>query len=127
MNLVIEMGNLTRDVELRYLPNGSAVADFSIAVNSKYKPKDGGEVKEEVDFFQVTVWGKTAENCAEYIGKGSKVLVQGKLKQEQWEAEGKKHSRVKIVAQTVQFLNNKKGSSGTGGAQAGESDEPIPF
>lgn len=116
MNIVVMMGNLTKDVELRYLPNGSAVADFSIAVNSKYKPKDSNEFKEEVDYFLITAWGKTAENCAEYLSKGSKVLVQGKLKQERWEADGEKHSRVKIIAHAVQFLSAKKDGKNSQGS-----------
>ena len=102
MNIVIVSGNLTKDIELRYLNDGTALANFSIAVNEKYKDK------ETVHFFEVTVWGKTAENCANYLGKGSKVLVQGSLKQESWEKDGQKHSRVKINAHRVEFIGKPK-------------------
>jgi single-strand DNA-binding protein len=120
------LGNLTRDPELRYLPSGQAVADLSLAVNSRYHPKDGGEVKDDVDYFQVTVWGKSAENAVEYLAKGSKVLIQGKLKQERWEKDGQKHSRVKIMAQTVEYLSKKKDANGEDQGQPVADDE-IPF
>jgi len=102
MNHIGISGNLTKDVELRYIPNGTAVASFSIAVNEKYNDKD------IVHFFEVTVWGKTAENCTEYIGKGSKVLIEGSLKQESWEKDGQKHYRVKINAHRVEFIGKPK-------------------
>jgi single-strand DNA-binding protein len=126
MNTVVILGNLTRDPELRYLPNGTACADLSLAVNSRYHPKDGGEIKEEVDYFTVTAWGKSAENAAEYLAKGSKVLIQGKLKQERWEKDGQKHSRVKIMAQTVEYLSKKKDATGEDHGQPAIEEE-IPF
>ena len=101
------MGNLTRDPELRYTSGGSGVGSFGIAVNEKYK-KDG-EWVEKVGFFDVTVWGKQAENCAEYLNKGSLVFVSGKLDYQTWETDtGEKKSKVQVVANTVQFLDKQK-------------------
>lgn len=99
----IVLGNLTRDPELRYLPSGDAIVDFSIAVNRK----SGKEKKEEVSYFDVTAFAKTAELCAEYLKKGSKALVVGRLRQDSWEKDGVKKSKIVIVADTVQFLSGK--------------------
>jgi single-strand DNA-binding protein len=109
LNKVIIMGNITRDVELRYLPNGNAVTNFSIAVNDKYKK--GDKLIENVSYFDVVVFAKQAENCNQYLSKGSPVLVDGKLQQRRWEAnDGTKKSKVEVVAQNVIFLNADKGS-----------------
>ena len=104
MNKVFLMGNLTRDPELRYVPSGTAVANFTVAVNRPYK--DGtGEKKEEVSFIKVVVWGKMAEVCGEYLSKGRPVLVEGRLKSRAWEAQdGQKRSALDVVATSVQFL-----------------------
>ncbi len=82
-NRVILAGNLVRDPETRFLPSGVAVTSFSIAVNRRYKSNN--EVKEEVSFFDISVFGKTGENCAEYLSKGRPVLVEGRLRQRSWE------------------------------------------
>jgi single-strand DNA-binding protein len=121
MNQAIIIGNLSKDVTMKYLPSGSAVANFSVAVNERYKGKDG-VAKDEVDFFDVTCFGTLAENCEKYVAKGSKVLIVGKLKQETWEKDGQKRSRIKIIAQTVQFLSRKEG-----GNQDAQQEEPLPF
>ena len=104
-NRVILMGNLTRDPELTYTQSGTAIAKFGLAVNRKFAGKDG-EKKEEVDFFDIEAWEKQAENCNEYLKKGSGVLIEGRLKQERWEDKEsrKQRSRIKIVASVVQFL-----------------------
>lgn len=128
-NRVILMGNLTRDPELRYTPGGTAVANFAIAVNRRFKTED--EVREEVDFFDIVVWGKQAENCSEYLSKGRSVLVEGRLQQNRWEtSEGQKRSKVEVVANTVQFLGSRsaEGSKGAPGDDDAEFDESdIPF
>ena len=107
LNKVILMGNLTRDPELRYVPSGTAVANFSIAVNRTYK--DGaGEKKEDTSFIKVVVWGKMAEICGEYLTKGRSVLVEGRLKSRAWETpEGQKRSALDVVATSVQFIGPK--------------------
>ena len=127
MNKVIVTGNLCRDIELRYIPDGTAVGSFSIAVNEKYKDK------ETTSFFNVTVWGKQAENCNQYIGKGSKVLIEGNLKQDTWEKDGQKHQMVKINAQRVEFIGKPKektqGEPATDQTANQESgvDQDVPF
>lgn len=129
-NRVILAGNLVRDPETRFLPSGVAVTSFSIAVNRRYKSND--EVKEEVSYFDVSVFGKTGENCAEYLSKGRPVLVEGRLRQRRWEADGVKRSKIEVVAENVQFLGGPRGASGEAGAPAPPApetsqDEDIPF
>jgi single-strand DNA-binding protein len=109
LNKVLLIGNLTRDPELRYIPSGQAVTTLGLAVNEKYTGKDGDK-KEEVLFIDVNVWGKTAENCAEYLKKGSPVFIEGKLKLRQWEQDGQKRSKVDVTAMTVQFLPSGGGA-----------------
>ena len=114
------MGNLTRDPELRYVPSGAAVANFSVAVNRPYKDA-AGEKKEDVSFIRVVVWGKMAEVCGEYLSKGRPVLVEGRLKSRSWEGQdGQKKSALDVVATSVQFL-------GARGTQKTEGDgQPKP-
>lgn len=111
LNKVMIIGNLTRDVELRYTPSGAAVGEFGIAVNESYKSKDG-EKKDSTVYAMVTVWGKTAENCEKYIGKGSKVFVEGRLKYDQWEKDGKKFNKLSVTGDSVQFLSKGKQEDG---------------
>ncbi|HEY6010359.1 MAG TPA: single-stranded DNA-binding protein [Nitrospirota bacterium] len=122
-NKVILLGNLTRDPEVRYTPNGIAVASFAIAVNRKYK--QGDETKEEVSYIDIVVFGKQAESCGQYIGKGDSVLVDGRLQQRRWDDKetGQKRSKVEVVAQSVNFMP-KRSSAGTGGGHA--QAEPMP-
>src|SRR5512136_58530 len=102
-NKVILLGNLTRDPEVRYIPSGTAVASFAIAVNRRYK--QGNETKEEVSYIDIVVFGKQAENCGQYINKGDAILVEGRLQQRRWETEdGQKRNKVEVVAQSVTFM-----------------------
>ena len=113
-NKVFFMGNLTRDPELRYLPNGTAVATFSVASNRTYALQSG-EKKQEATFVRVVVWARRAETCGEYLAKGSSVFVEGRLQSRSWEGQdGQKRNTVEIVADNVQFLGRpkKEGSSG---------------
>jgi single-strand DNA-binding protein len=122
-NKVILMGNLTRDPEVRYTPNGIAVASFAIAVNRKYK--QGDETKEEVSYIDIVVFGKQAESCGQYINKGDSVLIDGRLQQRRWETEdGQKRNKIEVVAQSVNFM--PKRSSGGGQGQAHGHAEPAP-
>lgn len=114
-NRVILVGNLTKDPEVRYIPSGTAVGDFSMAINRKYKGSDGS-VQEETCFVDITVWGRQAETCGEYLRKGSSVLVEGRLKLDRWEKDGQKHSRLSVVADRTQFLG------GSGNATPGNSN-----
>jgi len=120
-NKVILIGNLTKNPELRYTPNGTPVASFGLAVNRKYR--QGEELKEEVCFVDIVVFGKTAEHCGQYLSKGNGVIVDGRLQQRRWETEdGQKRSKHEIVAQTVTFLPKRQ--DGGGGGDAGAMDEP---
>lgn len=108
LNRVFLMGNLTRDPELRYIPSGSAVVSFSIAVNRFYTRADG-EKKEEVSFIRIVVWGKRAEVCNQYLHKGSPVFVEGRLQSRSWETQdGQKRNMVEVVAQRVEFLGRAR-------------------
>jgi single-strand DNA-binding protein len=124
-NRVVIVGNLTRDVELRYTPSGTAVTDIALAVNDRVKKND--QWVDEVNFFDVTLWGRTAEVAGEYLSKGSSVLIEGKLKQDRWEQEGKTRSKVKIVGEKMQMLSSRN-SGGSGGQPSGPhtSNEATP-
>lgn len=115
-NRVILAGNLTRDPELRYIPSGQAVTNFTVAINRNYITQ-AGERREETNFIPVVVWGKQAENCNQYLSKGSPVLVEGRLQQRSWETqEGQKRTIIEVVADRVVFL---------GGARPVEEAEEI--
>ncbi len=116
LNSVNIMGNLTRDPELKYTPAGKSVCSMSIA-NNRVFTKNGEKVQ-EVSYFDIEVWGVVGENCAKYLTKGSGIIVEGRLKQDRWEKDGKTQSRVRISANNVHFLAKKRDdSSGSGGAQ----------
>lgn len=119
-NRVIVMGNLTRDPELRQTPGGTAVTDLGLAVNDKRKDRDGNW-HDEVTFIDVTCWGRTAEIACEYLSKGRPVLIEGKLKLEQWEKDGRKQSKLKVVAEKLQLL----GDGGQGGGSRQRRTEPA--
>ncbi len=121
-NRVILIGNLTRDPEVRYTPQGTSVCNFGIAVNRKFK--QGDEAKEEVTFINIVVFGKQADTCGQYLNKGSSVLVEGRLKENRWETEeGQKRSRHEVVAQSVRFLSRKQGDANTSSSGQGEPPE----
>ncbi len=106
LNKVFLIGNLTRDPELRYTPNGTAVANLGLAVNRRFKDSSG-ELKEEVCFLTVTVWDKQAEACCQYLKKGRPVFVEGVLQSRFWETgDGQKRSAIDVRAERVQFLGN---------------------
>ena len=109
-NKVILIGNLTRDVELRYLGNGTAVSDVSLAVNESYKNKEGQKVENTV-FVECTLWGKTAELAGQYLAKGKPVMFEGKLKLDQWDDKetGKKRSKLGVIVESMQFLGSPSG------------------
>jgi single-strand DNA-binding protein len=111
-NRVILVGNLTRDPELRYIPSGTAVTDVGLAVNDRRKTANG-EWVDETTFVDVTLWGRTAEVASEYLSKGSPVLIEGRLKLDTWEKEGKKFSKLRVVGERMQMLGGK-GQGGSG-------------
>lgn len=105
-NRVIVGGFLTKDPDIRFTPKGTAVGTLSLAINEKYKKQDGDE-KEQVTFVDITVWGKQAESCKEHLRKGHPLFVEGRLRLEQWEQDGKKRQRLEVVADRVQFIHKK--------------------
>jgi len=123
MNRVFLMGNLTRDPELRKTPSGTAVSDLGLAVNEKYRNK-AGEIVESVCFADVVVWGQQAENCGQYLGKGSPVMVEGRLQLDQWKTDsGENRSRLRVRADRIQFLGKpRQGSTSPTAAGHSESD-----
>ena len=123
-NKVIIAGHLTRDPETRYTPNGKAVTQISLALNRSYKT-ESGEAREEVAFVDVTFWGKTAENVAQYMKKGSALLVEGRLKTDEWQDKqtGAKRTRLVVTGELAQFLGGKGGSDK---AEPQRQAEPKP-
>lgn len=102
-NKVIMMGNLTRNLELKYLPNQTPIVEFGLATNRTYKGKDG-EQKEEVCFIECTAYSKSAETLCRYLQKGNLLLIEGRLKQDRWEANGYQHSKHKIDVERFTFM-----------------------
>ncbi len=128
-NKVILVGNLTRDPELRYTPKGTAIAKIGLAVNRVWT-NEAGEKKEEVTFVDVDVFGRTAENVGQYMRKGRPILIEGRLRLDQWDDKqtGQKKSKLGVVAETVQFLGSPGGGEGGGGggAPAARPARPAP-
>lgn len=118
-NKVILVGNLTRDPELRYTPKGLAIAKIGLAVNRVWK-NEAGESKEEVTFIDVDSFGKQAETIAHYLKKGSPLLVEGRLRLDQWDDKqtGQKRSKLGVVLEGFQFLGGGKGAEASVGPRA---------
>ena len=136
INSVVLVGNLTRDPELRHTPSGTAVTTLRIAVNDRVKR--GEEWTDAAYYFDVTVWGRTAENCAQYLAKGRPVGVQGKLTWREWDAQdGTKRQAVEIIADSVQFLGGGRaegegqfvpaGAAENADFTPAATDDDIPF
>lgn len=130
-NKVILVGNVTRDIELRQIGSGSSVCDLGLAVNDRKKTQSG-EWIDETTFVDVTLWNKTAEIAVQYLGKGSPVLIEGKLKLESWETDGQKRTKLKVVGERMQMLGSKKESavqqtSRISGGFSQDSHDEIPF
>ncbi len=134
-NRVILLGNLTRDPELRYTPQGAAVCEFGLALNEVYKNKNTNETTEKVHFIDITCWGRTAEIAAEYLKKGSQAHIEGKLTQDRWQdqASGQNRSKVKVTCEHLTLVGRKTDGQGggssapVGGASAGVGEDDIPF
>ena len=129
-NKVILIGNLTKDPEIRYTPSGTAVSTFGLAVNHRYKL--GEEMKDEVCFIDIVVFGKQAENSVHYLSKGQLVIVEGRLQQRRWESEdGQKRSRHEVVAQGLRYLPKRQAvnedTPEPGAEAAAQEFEDVPF
>jgi single-strand DNA-binding protein len=116
-NKIILIGNLTKDPELRYTPQGTPVASFRLAVNYRYKQAD--DAKQETMFIDNVVFGKQAEACSKYLNKGSSVLVEGRLQERRWESNGQQKSKFEVIAQSVRFLSKR-------GPSSPEAEDSVP-
>jgi single-strand DNA-binding protein len=117
-NRVILLGNITRDIEVKYLQSGMAVTELGLAVNDRRKNQQG-EWIEETTFVDVTLWGRTAEIAGEYLGKGSPVMIEGRLKLDTWETDGQKRSKLRVVGERMQMIGSKGGGGGQRGGGGG--------
>jgi single-strand DNA-binding protein len=126
-NVVILVGRLTRDPELRYLPSGSSVAQLSMAVNRSFKNRDGAWQK-VVSYLDIEVWGRQAEMAAEHLKKGSSILVNGELEQQRWtdKTTGQNRSKVKVRAERIQFLDAKGAEVSNAPEGTDEAEDEIP-
>jgi single-strand DNA-binding protein len=133
---IIIVGNVGRDPEMRYTPSGQAVTNFNVATNRQYTSSDGTMVKETI-WFRVSTWGKTAENCNQYLRKGSKVLIEGRLVPDPktggpriWEGQSGPGASYDVTANTVRFLSSRgevDSGMGLGESLPGEVNDEIPF
>lgn len=127
LNRIILIGNLTADPELKYTPSGTALTKFSIAVNRKYKDNKSGQLQEDVTFVPITVWGAQAENCSNFLTKGSPVAVEGRLRISTYETEaGEKRKSTEVVASNVQFLGGAPRSGDAPAKAAAPSSDSEP-
>lgn len=132
-NRVVLVGNLTRDVKLEHTPQGTAVTEVGLAVNDRVKKN--GEWTDEATFVDITLWGRQAEVAAEYLSKGSSVLIEGRLKLDTWEKDGQKRSKLRVIGERLQMLGGRSsgggGSAPSQGSNSGNMDsiaeDEIPF
>jgi len=128
INMVALVGRLTRDPEMRSLPSGSSVCELRIAVNGLQK--NGESYEDRPNFFNVTVFGRSGENVAKYCGQGDRIAVNGRLEWREWDGDNGKREAVKVIANSVQFLQTKGESSGSGSQRSSApaaTDEDVPF
>ncbi len=142
-NRVILVGNLTRDVEMKYTSNQTAVTDIGLAVNDRRKTSSG-EWVDDTTFVDVTLWGRTAEIASQYLSKGAPVLIEGRLKLDMWETDGQKRSKLRVVGERMQMLGSRNSNhaaassddnagqyssagSTRDAATGGPPDDDIPF
>lgn len=126
-NKVILIGNLTRDVELRYTGSGSAIAKFGLAVNRNWKDRNSGERREEVCYVDINIFGRSAEIANQHLSKGKRILIEGRLQFEQWQDQnGQKRSKHSISAENFQFLDSKGDTNSGGGFNNDYSNNQQP-
>ena len=125
VNQVFLMGNLTRDPELRQTSSGQSVCSFSLALNRAYKAQNG-EWQEATDYIDCVAWGPLAERVSQYLSKGRRALVQGRLQSRSWEQDGQKRSKVEVLANDVTFLDGRGEGGGNSGGSSYGDDEGAP-
>lgn len=123
LNQVTLMGNLTRDPEVRTTPSGQSVCSFSLALNRAYRDKND-QWQEATDYVDVVAWGPLGERVGQYLSKGRRALVQGRLQSRSWEQDGQKRSKLEVLASDVTFLDSR-GGEGEGGAPASSGSAPA--
>jgi single-strand DNA-binding protein len=124
-NKVLLMGNLTRDIELKYVTGDNAVAKIGLAVNRRYKARDG-EMREETSFVDCEAWGRTAETMSKYLNKGRPVFIEGRLKLDQWKDQsGNNRSKLYVVVENFQFVDSPGGKSGGNSGEGGSKAQPA--
>jgi single-strand DNA-binding protein len=126
-NKVILMGNLTRDPEMRYLPSNTAVTSIGLAVNDRWKDKQTGEWKDKANFIDCEAFGRTAENISKFFSKGKPILIEGKLRLDQWQdKEGNNRSKLKVVIDQFEFVGSRADSESGGnpGSPGNDSHQP---
>lgn len=126
-NKVLLMGNLTRDIELKHLSGDNAVANIGLAVNRRFKSREG-EMREETTFVDCEAWGRTAETMSKYLTKGRPVFIEGRLRLDQWQdKDGSNRSKLKVVVETFQFVDSRAegGEGAAAGARSGGSRQPA--
>ena len=123
VNMVILIGRLGKDPEVRYTPGGDAVANFSIATSQEWKDKESGEKKERTEWHRIVAWRKLGEICGEYLAKGKQVYIAGHLQTRSWEQDGVTRYTTEIVADQVQFLGDGRGQ-GDGEGRGGQGQQP---
>ncbi len=126
VNKVFLMGNLTRDVEIKHTPSDQSVATIGIAVNRRFRTRDG-EDRDETTFVDCEAWGRTAEVMGQYLSKGRPVFIEGRLKLDQWDDRetGKKRSKLKVVVENFQFVDSPGGGGGGGSGRGAEKPAPA--
>ena len=126
LNKVMLIGNVGRDPEVRYTQNGTAVANLSVATSRKWKGQDG-QMQEETEWHKVTAWGRLAELCNEYLHKGSRVYVEGRLQTRKWQdQDGNDRYQTEVVAQEIRFLDGVRGGNGSGNGGRQPQQQGIP-
>ncbi len=123
-NRIIVVGNLGRDPELRYTPQGNAVCNFSVATNEKRRDKNG-ELQDSTTWFRVTLWGKQAENASKYLTKGSSIYIEGRLRVEEWtDRDGKNRNTLEVTATDMQFIGSRGDDAPNARAASAGAPEP---
>lgn len=121
-NRVILAGNMTRDPELRYLPSNTAVCEFGLAINRRFRDRDGNQ-KDETCFVDISAFGRQAETINQYMSKGRPILIEGRLRFDSWTGQdGQKRSKLSVIAETFQFLGGRGDAGDSGGRSGGRAD-----
>jgi single-strand DNA-binding protein len=124
LNKVMLIGNAGKDAELRYMASGTPQAKFSLAVNNRRRNQQTNEWEDQTEWFNILIWGDTAERVSQYITKGKQLYIEGRLQTRSWDDDsGQRHYMTEVVAQTVQLLGSREGGSGGGGGAGGGNEE----